>query len=74
VSWLYNPKDDYKGQIFWDKAEYAQKLADGWETAPFPVDKAEEKEKIIQVFDQAAVVEVKPRKKPGPPKGWKKGK
>ena len=64
MSWLYDPKNGYKGQIFLSPVEYAEKLADGWETAPYPSTKQEEKAKIIDYFD-AKVKEIseKPDKK-----------
>jgi hypothetical protein len=51
MSWLYDPKNEYKGQIFMDPGEYAEKLADGWECAPYPTTKQTEKAKIIDYFD-----------------------
>jgi hypothetical protein len=34
--WLYDPKNDYIGKIFWTDEDYAAAVADGWETAPYP--------------------------------------
>lgn len=40
--WLYDPKNNYEGKIFWDDEEYAAAVAAGWEFAPFLVKKMEE--------------------------------
>jgi hypothetical protein len=64
-TWLYDRYNDYTGKIFEGAEEVSRALADGWETAPYPATKKEEKAKTIEVFDKFSQTEPKPeRKKP----------
>jgi hypothetical protein len=69
--WLYDPKNDYIGKIFWTDEDYAAAVADGWETAPYPAERREEKVKTPVVFENPSQPETKEppvvinRRKPG---------
>jgi hypothetical protein len=64
-AWLYNPKDDYKGRIFWDDEEYRQAVADGWQDNPFP------KPPVVEIAPKVEEIVVKApeKRKPGRKKG-----
>jgi hypothetical protein len=63
--WLYNPKNDYKGRIFWDEDEAREYEAQGWENAPYPSTNLVKTEDNPPIITEKLLSQAKPGRKPG---------